>query len=316
MTSTSAYAPYLQTYGVAVPYLTTQEYQRAPTAMDVANLITGSPASQLVALQESIARASSWIDAYVTNSAYNTMCATLNTENATIWGNRAGQIMVHPKLWPILEVQSFSYSVPGAGSFTSSSITPQGNIWIEPQRFIVQPNATYGWNTVQIAGQGINAFGAPSGIATQPYLCQWSYVNGFPNTTLSASVAAGAASITVTSGLGIYPGSQLTLYDAPYDEQVQVASTYTPDTTVVPLVSPLGYSHNSGVSTTCLPASVKQAAILLTTALIKQRGSGALIAQDMGAITSVERGSVQNNEGDIGLAAELLDPFRQMFIGY
>lgn len=41
MTSTSAYAPYLQTYGQTVPYLTADEYQRAPTAVDVANLVSG-----------------------------------------------------------------------------------------------------------------------------------------------------------------------------------------------------------------------------------------------------------------------------------
>lgn len=321
MSNTSAYAPYLQTYGVAVPYLTAEEYQRAPTAVDVSNLVSGSMQSQMIALNETIARASSWIDQYVTNSAYNTLCATLNVENAQIWGNRAGQLVVHPKLWPILEVQTFSYAVPGS-SFTASSITPQGNIWIQPQEFIVQPNATYGWNTWS-GGQGytqgsdIFSSGAwPVGISTQPYLCQWTYVNGFPNTTLAASVSAGSASVTVKSGLGIYPGTQLTIYNAPYDEHVVVAPNYVPDTTTIPLVSPLLFNHQAGTAITNLPPAVKQAAILLTSALIKQRGSGALIAQDMGAITHTDMGAVQNNEGDIGLAAELLDNFRQHFIGY
>jgi hypothetical protein len=315
MTSTSAYAPYLQTYGQAIPYLTVTEYQRAPTAIDVNNLISGGPQVQQVVLQETIGRASAWIDQYVTNSAFGTLCATVNTENAQVWGNRAGQIAVHPKLWPILEVQSFSYTVPGASS-TFSSITPQGNIWIEPQEFIVQPNATYGWNT-QIGSNNTYGGGAwPVGISTQRYLCQWTYVNGFPNTTLSASVSAGAASVTVTSGIGIYPGTSLRIYDAPNDESVVVASNYTPDTTVVPLVSPVQFNHQSGTSITNLPPSVKQAAILMTTALVKQRGSGALIAMDMGAITQMDNKSPQNVSGDIGLAKELLDNFRQNFIGY
>ena len=311
MTSTSAYAPYLQTYGRAVPYLTTQEYQDAPTAVDVSNLISGGPQNQLIALQETISRASSWIDQFVTGSAFGTLCATSNIENARVWGNRAGQIIVHPKLWPILEVQAFSYSVPGA-SATSSSITPQGNIWIEPQQFIVQPNATYGWNT-QMGG----SYGAwPVGISTQEYLCQWQYVNGFPNTTLSASVAAGAASIHVVSGMGIYPGTQLTLFDTPYDEVVTVASSYVPDSGFLPLASPLTYNHNAGISVTNLPTAVKQAAILLTNALVKQRGSGALIASDMGMITQLDTGATQNEHGDIALAMVLLTNFRQHFIGY
>lgn len=313
----SAYAPYLQTYGNTVPYLTVDEYQQAPTALDINNLISGGPQNQFIALQETIARASSWIDQYVTGSAYNTLCATLNVENSQVWGNRAGQIIVHPKLWPILEVQSFSYSVPGLAQ-TSSSITPQGNIWIEPQLFIVQPNATYGWNIQNWNNPySSNGGGAwPVGISTQPYLCQWSYVNGFPNTVLSASVAAGAASVTVASGLGIYPGSQLTLFDAPNDETIVVAANYTPDTTLVPLTSTLTYNHLAGRCLTNLPSAVKQAAILLTSAFIKQRGSGALIAQDMGAVTHVQQGSIQNDSGDTALALRLLENFRQRFIGY
>ena len=315
MSSNSAYAPYLQTYGQAIPYLTTEEYQRAPTAVDVANLVSGGPQSQLVALTETIARASSWIDTYVTNSAFGTLCATSNTESARVWGNRDGQIIVHPKLWPILEVQSFSYSVPGA-AFAAASITPAGNIWIEPQQFIVQPNSVYGWNSFTGAANYGGAGGWQVGITTGQYLCEWQYVNGFPNTTLSASVAAGASSVTVQSGIGIYPGTQLSVYDAPTDESVTVASNYTPGSSTVPLTTTLAYNHNAGVSVTNLPAAVKQAAILLTTALIKQRGSGALIAQDMGAITSVNKGDTQNDDGDIGLAAELLENFRQNFIGY
>ena len=317
MTSTSAYAPYLQTYGKAVPYLTNDEYQRAPTALDVANLVSGGLQSQQTALMESIARASSWIDQYVTNSAYNTLCATSNVENARVWGNRQGQIIVHPKLWPILEVSAFNYSGPGAG-FSQTSVTPAGNIWIEPQQFIVQPNATYSWNTQTYSNSySSNPGGAwPVGITTQQYLCEWTYVNGFPNTTTSASVAAGAASISVQSGIGIYPGTQLTIFDAPLDEVVVVASNYVSGGTVLPLVSPTLYTHEEDRSVTNLPNAVKQAAILLTSALIKQRGSGALIAQDMGVISSVDMGKAQGMENDIALAKELLANFRQNFIGY
>jgi hypothetical protein len=309
MSNTSAYAPYLQTYGVTTPYITTEEYQRAPTAVDVNNLLSGGPQTQLIALQETIARASSWIDQYVTGSAYNTLCATSNVENARVWGNRTGQIIVHPKLWPILEVSSFTYGVPGA-SATTSSITPANNVWIEPAQFIVQPNATFAWNTQ------IGTVGYPSGITTQAYLCEWTYVNGFPNTTLTAAASVGAASVTVKSGLGIYPGTQLTLYDAPYDEQVVVASNFTPDTTLIPLVSPLIHTHPAQSTLTNIPAAVKAAAILLTTALVKQRGSGALIAQDMGVITQTNSKNPQNIDGDIQLAQEMLNNFRQRFIGY
>lgn len=317
MTSNSAYAPYLQTYGKATPYLTVDEYQRAPTAIDVSNLVSGGPQSQKIALLESISRASSWIDQYVTGSAYNTLCATSNVENARVWGNRQGQIIVHPKLWPILEVQAFNYSVPGAG-FTQTQVTPAGNIWIEPQQFIVQPNATYSWNTQKWSNTYSTNYGGawPTGITTQQYLCEWTYVNGFPNTATAASVNAGDTSITVTSGIGVYPGTQLTIFDAPHDEYVVVADTYTPGDKVIPLTAPVLFDHEVERSVTNLPNAVKEAAILMTTALIKERGSGALIAQDMGVITTVDTARAQGSQGDIALAKEMLSHFRQMFIGY
>ena len=108
----------------------------------------------------------------------------------------------------------------------------------------------------------------------------------------------------------------MTLFDAPYDEYVIVASNYEPHTSVVPLTAPLIYGHSAGVSITNLPKAIKQAAILMTSALIKQRGSGALIAEDMGVITRTDVGSAQNNQNDVGLAKDLLANFRQRFIGY
>lgn len=306
MSSTSAYAAYNPTIGNYQPYLTVTEYNNAPTAIDTSNLIAGGVASvQTAALAEVIGRISSWIDGYVMGSAYGTLNATSNIENGRIWGSNMNTLIVHPRYWPILEVQSFQYSTLGQPG-NSASISPANNIWIEPQEFIVTPGGT--------VGLGLNA---PPGISTGiQYYCQWQYVNGFPNTTLSASVASGSASVSVVNPMGIYPNSLLTLFDMPYDEDVTVASTYTPGGNVIPLTSSLSYEHGVGSTLTNLPKAVKQAAISATTAFVKMRGSGALMVADMGAVTKEDVGFAQGGDLDLAEAEYLLDPLRQLFMGY
>jgi hypothetical protein len=263
-------------------------------------------------LQETINRASGWIDQY-TCGAWGSLCATQNVEDARIWGNRYGQIVVHPKYWPILSVDAFSYGPMTAGiPSTSASVTPSGNVWIEPMQFVVQP----GGATTFTSGTLTGLFAAGGGVATTQYFCQWTYTNGYPNTSLAASVAAGAASISPSVVTGIYPGTQLTIYDLPYDEPVTVAASYVPGGTTVPLTSALQYDHQTTATVTNLPPAIKQAAILATTAFIKQRGSGALVVQDMGAITHQAGADVQGSGSDWAEAELLLDAFRMTYVGY
>ena len=305
----SAYAPFNVSIGNFQSYITVAEYLNAPTSIDTFNLLPqGSALSQEGALQEVIARASSWIDSFCTGNAYGTLCATVNVENARVWGSYRNSLIVHPLYFPILEVQSFSYSTlqSGISSGNAASIMPSGNITVYPQQFEVSIQGAI--------GIGLNA---PFGVARgYEYVCQWQYINGWPNTTLSASVAAGATSITVESGLGIYPGAPYTLFDLPYDENVITSTSYTPDSNTIEFSSPLQYTHAAGAVITNLPKSVKQACILLTGALIKQRGSGALIVQDMGLNTKIDNGFPQGENADVQLAKSLLQPLRQMYIGY
>src|SRR5665213_2979273 len=105
----SSFAPFDASYPQRTPYLTAAEYENAPTSMDISNLIPGGSAqSNLNSLIETINRASSWVDQF-TCGAWGSLCATQNQENARVWGNRMGQIIVHPKYWPILSVDTFSY---------------------------------------------------------------------------------------------------------------------------------------------------------------------------------------------------------------
>ena len=158
--------------------------------------------------------------------------------------------------------------------------------------------------------------GGGIGVGTCEYFVNFTYTNGWPNTTLAASVAAGATSIQPSNVTGIYPGTPLTLYDLPLDEPAVVASTYTIGNSTVPLTTPLQYSHSTTATVTNLPPAIKQAAILATTAFIKQRGSGALEVADMGAVTRQITGLPQNAGSDWAEAEQLLNAFKMQYVGY
>ncbi len=306
----SSYAYFDQSYGARTPYITTTEYINAPTAMDYSNLIPGgNAAAQLISLQETINRASSWIDSY-TCGAWGTLCATVEQENARVWGSYRGTLLVHPKYWPVVEVQSFAYSdLPGgliSAKSNSTTVNPSTSIFVYPQQF-------------EVVQQGVVNMGlaAKSGIERRfEYDCEWTYVCGWPNTTLAASVAAGSASITPSVVTGFYPNTPMTLYDLPFDEPIKVASHYVAGGSVVPLVSPLQYDHPMTATVTNLPPAIKQAAILATTAFIKQRGSGALIAADIGDLTSTQVGFAQNAGEDWMQVRSILEPFKVKYVGW
>lgn len=307
---TSAFAVYTTSYELRTPYISTNEYINAPVAVDYNNLLPGGSAdANLSALQETIGRASSWIDQY-TCGVSGTLCATVETENARVWGSYRNTLSVHPRYWPVVEVQSFSYSTQPAGLINnnSASVNPSTSIMVYPQSFEVAQAGAVSWG---LAGSG--------GIVPRAeFTCAWRYVAGWPNTTLAASVAAGSTSVQPSVVTGIYPGTMLTLYDLPNDEPCTVASTYIPGDAAVPLTAPLQYDHLTTATITNLPPAVKQAAIHATTALIKQRGSGALIVQDMGAVTKMDAddGFVQGSSTDWSVAMTLLTPFKQQYVGW
>lgn len=300
---TSAYAPYNVSYADKHPYLTIDEYKSAPTALDLSNLLPGgSIEEQDNVLHDLIRRASSSIDGYMFG-AFGTLTATVNTENARVWANRQGQIIIHPKYWPILEIQTFSF---GVNQGLMQPLDPSTCTWIEPLQFVVQQSGA-------LAGFGLNNLGPQAGRGQ--FFCEWTYVNGWVNTTLAASVNAGDTTVTPTSVIGIYPGSHLLIPDIQEEEGVEVASTYVPGAAVVPLVAPLVSEHDSGTVLANLPNGIKEAAILWVSSLIKERGSGGLQAATIGDATP----TTSNKSGDSQdrvLAKSMLDTLKMQFVAY
>ena len=180
------------------------------------------------------------------------------------------------------------------------------NCWIERDQFIVTASYSTAITLGPLAIGGINTRGS------YPLFCQWTYVNGWANTFSTAVASAGATSITVTEAVGIYPGQSLTIWDGMNDEQVTVASTYTTGSTTVTLASPLKNNHGVGVNISALPATVKQAVIHFVVGMIKERGQGGLVLNEIGepsAVTSRQMSAVE----DMSAAYDLLDDFKAVW---
>lgn len=284
-------------------YLTVAEYKQAPTSIDYDNLVVSStdPAVQDAELANVIARASSWID----NHCNQIIGATADTETQRVRLRNDGTIAIHPKNFPVIALTDLQYS------------------WnANPQNLAAYPNCQFAWiedQSILVPFAGINQsyssqgpleFGLPSS-PRQPLFIQFSYVNGYANTILAVAADAGDASITVTDATGIVIGTQLRIYDGSETETVTVANTYTFGSTTVPIVSPLAYDHAASISVSALPPAIKQAAILVTTALLKQRGDSSMTMQ-VTNIVQRQMPDSDNADGDLYDAAQILKPFRRI----
>lgn len=286
----------------STPYLTTQEYRNAPTAIDIDNLVFNSsdPDVQDSELANVIARASSWIDTYCNQ----VLGATHETETQRSRIAPDGTIKFHPRYSPIIALTDFWYGNPSNNLIQASDCSIA---WLENQE-IIFPYASL---STTLTSQGPIQFGFPSTSGQVVYL-KYTYVNGYAN-TLIATAVQGQSTLTVTDGTGITAGSHLKIYDGMYSENVTVASNYVFGSTTVPLMAPLLYSHNTGISISALPPAIKEAAILVTTAMLKVRGDNSLT---MAVGTLPSQSSVPQIQASIGddmaMAQSLLGPYRRI----
>lgn len=290
------------THQFSTPYLTLKEYKNAPTAIDIDNLVFNSsdPDVQDSELTNVIARASSWIDTFCNQI----LGATKETETQRARISSDGYIKWHPRYSPVIALTDLWYGNPSTNLYHASDVS---SAWIEDQQ-ILYPYASM---STLLTSQGPLQFGFPSTSGTQVYL-KYTYINGYANTRIVTAVQ-GALSLIVESGLGITVGQQLKIYDGMYSENVTVADTYVFGSTVIPLETPLIYSHDSGVSISALPPAIKEACILATTAMLKIRGDSSLTMAVGTLPTNVSTGNIQQNIGsDMGMAMDLLKPYRRI----
>lgn len=284
----------------STPYLTIDEYKDAPTAIDYTALVVGSldPAAQDAELANVIARASSWIDTYCNQ----VLGATVETEQLRTRVRPDGTLSIHPRYWPVIALTALSY---GSDPNNMTAVPDCSLAWLEDQQ-IIYPASQLGSN---MSSQGPLSFGFPSTIGAQVYT-RFTYVNGYANTTI-ATATAGATSLTVADADGITPGLAMKIYDGMKSENVTVASSYVFGSTTVPVNNALAYTHSAGVSISALPPSVKEAAILVTTAFLKARGDSAMIMSVSNAPGQAVEGSQKLGQ-DLTMAQDLLKPLRRI----
>jgi len=258
-----AVAQYVTTYASHSPYLTLAEWRAAPTAIDTSDIIPGgSPTQQDQAVRDAIERSSSWVD----RICHQVLAATQDTHRGRYRINRWGTVRIPLPRKPVLEVSGVAI---GYSPSQMVPLTSLADVDISPYGVIEVPvtNTTLATTTIRDELRPIVAI---------------TYVNGWPNTTLTAAAAVAAASVTVASSLGVYPGTSLTVYDTTGGtEKVTVAAGFAAGSTVVPLVAPLAFAHTAGISVSNLPPVVKEASILLTSALIQTRGDDAIVLDSM-----------------------------------
>lgn len=285
-------------------YLTPSEFAFAPTALDLKSLVPdGTNITQTQALVDLINRASSWVDMYCfPDGSGGTLGASVDVDTGSFPVTADGYIAATCRFKPVISVLSFSY---GASPSMLQALDPAAVASIE---FGPSSRVLY----VPVNGSGVrNVFGGvPTGRGGRVF-CQWSVIDGFPNSVLGASVDAGGTSLTVSTTLGCQSGTTLTVYDQWRTETVTVVAVVS---STVLTVSPFAQAHTvppapDAISVSALPAVVKQAAILVASALVKERGDNSMVlptADGMQFVGSKESGSVD----DLSAAREMLCPFR------
>lgn len=135
-----------------------------------------------------------------------TLCATVDTVRDTVNIGRDGYARIFPRYRPVIAVTAVSFGADVEGLSALSSLA---GIDVQPDGFAVPVSGTGGhiWTS-----QGPLQFGTVAAPAFQA-LVQYTYVNGYPHTWLTASAAAGATQIAVDDTTGIIEGNTwLTIY--------------------------------------------------------------------------------------------------------
>jgi hypothetical protein len=281
------------------PYITVSEYKNAPTSIDYDNLVVGGNASaQDAELARVILRATSFLDEYLNQN----LCAAENTETQRVRFTPEGYIALHPNHTPVLSLSSFNY---GSDPLNLVTLPDCSKVWFEDQQIIIplsQLSTT--WSSA-----GPLSFGG-AGSTRQRVFTQYTYVAGYVN-NLIASATATQTTLTMQDATGILPNQVLRIYDGASSETVTVASNYVYDSTTVPLTSALAYTHVSGVPLGNMPNAIKEACILVTTALIKMRGDSSMTM----AVTTLPSGNISGSErygGDIAVALNMVNLYRRI----
>jgi len=214
-----------------------------------------------------IARASRFLD----DTAKQPLYATSMVQQETARVNRAGQVVLKPRMDRVKSIDAFSYGP----SFTQlTTYTPP----IDPAQYFIEENRVlFALNSTGTVWRGSLAFlGQWAG---GEVTVAWTFTAGWVTTRLSVAAVAGAMSVTVENPNGLLPGLLVRIVDGAAQVNTQVAASYVPGSAVVPLVAGLPADQPAGAWFGEVPDDLKEGAILATSHYIKERkGAGFTIA--------------------------------------
>jgi hypothetical protein len=318
------------------PYISPLTLQAAPTGIDWTTIGLGgddlTAAQNMAEMWNMCGRATSRVDGYCNQVLRATTDVELlygpdyrvtvgpasgGSYPTPYWGNSGAlNARIILQRWPILQVTNVA--------------TCPASVW--PQNFTNLPAGYYApavppiglYNSIAPGGSadGSQAIIVGGGYINWCYgrngwAIQVTYLNGWPHTSLTSAVEAGATSLPVNdctgwaieNYFGTYTGATGRVVDAGNQEAIHVTATSVtsgPGNLIVS--SALNYPHPAGTVVTTLPASIEQACILFCVAEALTRGATTTTIHDIG-------GHAQSTGGDVaGLTAEaelLCHPFRR-----
>lgn len=294
------------TFARTTPYISIDMFKNhARAGVSVENLVPkGDAAQQDYALAMLIEEASAWID----SEALQTFAAHQDTWVGQVNVDNRGMAVFSPPVVPVIGVTGVSLGplpnqMRALASLTGIAVTDH------QVKVPVYPGA------LLTSSEGPIQFGSLPAPWTGAY-GQLGYVGGYPVTALTADVAAGALSLPVADTAGIVQGKTwLTVYALQGRFSFLAGTVSTADAgglgfgagTVGCSAAPANISNSAmyPVVVSALPSDLIAANVLVTRALIKQKGSGA-VASTSASSRSPKQGR-QNAGDDFAEAWEIVN---------
>lgn len=231
----------VSTRGRPVPYITVDELKRSPVYGNLMKLVPGqSEADRDAELARIIDRATAMINGEVNQN----LAATVDLEIGDVVVSPTGDVRIHTRCSPIIQVLSLEV---GSSPTTLAPVEDLSQLILEPWRITI-PRGTEGAR-----------FRPRSRM-----WAKWSYINGFPVTTLAEAAQVGDTTITVGETTGIVAGQTLlTFNDGRLMERV-VPTAVAGNVLTVPA---LQYAHEAGCGVSDIPNDIKEAVLLLISRL-------------------------------------------------
>jgi hypothetical protein len=286
-------------------YVTANEFKQAPTGIDTSTLDQtniGNQAAQDSVLLTILRRASAWVDTIVQQDSLE---ASLNTEIKSVRMGRDGLVNVHVDQAPIITLQSVQFRYHPRDPYQTVDMS---SIELRESWFTIYDlfyNTSLGQDLASLSYYDMPLYNRQELL---PLTLKYTYLNGWANTTLSLAASVNATSITVADSTGIVANQKLSIYDGIAQETVTVTAI---NGNVLTLSRGLLFAHAVGVGVSAIPEAVKQATIMLATALIKNRGSLAITMQESSVLNV---NASPNQSGDVDIAKKLLAPYRRVVV--